>query len=662
MNKVGQVAAIVAAVTGVLGLALLVVLEREQIGELELFDTMRRSATDDATVLVAKLRNDKEGRYTEDLLQWIKQQGYQYFELGRSWREEESADKAVEEREEALNRSRSLALLEGYVGANGTLIRLWAKGRHTSEENNFGPDTSDLAELRVALEKVMVQGMQYEAWLGGPRIGNDEEYERLREKARQTRKQLREESYQKSADFVIAYIENIRADTNGEEGAQEAALGIYARLLAGAEEERERLALLVNLGIAEFRVAKQESSQEAADAAMHMWHEAEQIAADNGLLEEWAISRIFQTEAELLVYETHGNRELLSSALKRQIETSMDTQGALSLGTMRSVFSWLTRADEARYKLFETEGCLQTGEHRRGEKYDGIIGTCAGLEEIRWTEQEYREREARTERWSGIARAAGDETTVAHLIGVRSDQLRKRGLRENSPGLLITSFEGTHEFRTRAGIIDEGILEGELIIRSSEAVALIELEASLALACADLDYMKKLTKEIGVAELWCRQDNKQHCEARQVWRHDIIAALEYGIASWETPSMAQVDQTEPLEDKTAEIWRHAVWVRDKGAELAQSESLCPNRPQGIAEREEQRDTNRVNERTLAYERIPRTVTCVLSPQLSMIAPSLPSNAEKVEEWRGQVKAWIEESRVQFQRDVQTIKECEGEPW
>ena len=68
----------------------------------------------------------------------------------------------------------------------------------------------------------MVQGMQYEAWLGGPRIERDEEYERLRERARQTRKQLREERYQKSANFIIAYIENIRADKIGEEGAQEA--------------------------------------------------------------------------------------------------------------------------------------------------------------------------------------------------------------------------------------------------------------------------------------------------------------------------------------------------------------------------------------------------------------------------------------------------------
>ena len=143
MNKISQIAAIVAAVAGVSVLALHLVLQRGEIGELELFDPLRGSATADTTVLVAKLRNDKEGRYTEDLLEWIRQQGYQYFKLGRNWREEERADEALEEREEALNRSQSLALVEGYVGANGALIRLWAKGRRTSEEQNFDPDHSD---------------------------------------------------------------------------------------------------------------------------------------------------------------------------------------------------------------------------------------------------------------------------------------------------------------------------------------------------------------------------------------------------------------------------------------------------------------------------------------------------------------------------------------
>lgn len=656
MNKVSQLAAIVAAITGVLILALHLILQQEQISELELFDSVRRSDSSDATVLVAKLRNDKESRYTEDLLQWLKQQGYQYYELGRSWREEKNLHEAIEEREEALNKNQSLALVEGYVGANGALIRLWAKGRRTSEEQNLGSDHSDLKALKVSLEKVMVQGMQYEAWLGGPHLGNDEKYERLRERARQTRKHLTEEQHQKFADFVIAYIENIRADKRGEEGAQQAALGIYTRLLAEAEEEMERLALLVNLGIAQFRIAKQERSPEAAKEAMRMWHEAEQIAAENGLLDEWARVRIFQTEAELLIFEIRDNGELLYSALKRQMETSIDTQGALSLGTMDSVFTWLARAEEARRELSQREECAHGIEHRREMKTDGTIEACSGIEEIRWAEEEYSDREARTKRWLGMARAAGEETTVAHLTGVRANQLRERGLRENDPGLLITSFEATHEFRTRAGIIDEGIPEGELPIGIPHVDVLVEHEAWLALACADVNYMNRLHEEIEVAELWCRQGNEQHCTTRQAWRHNILAALEYGIASWEMSRQAREDQTQVLEDRTEAIWRHAEWVREKGAKLAQSESLCPNRPQGIAEREQQRENDRISERTLDYQKIPRTKKCVLPPMLPMIAPSVPSDAEKVENWRRDVGAWIEESREQFQRDVQTIKD------
>ena len=664
VRKVSQLSAIVAAVTGILILALHLLLEREAIRELELFDSFRRSATSDVTVLVAKLRNDKEGRYTEDLLQWLKQRQYPHFELGRRWAEDKGANEAEEDREEALNRSQSLALVEGYVGANGALLRLWAKGRRTSEEQNFGPNQSESKALQAALEKVMVQGMQYEAWLHGPRIGNDEEYERLRERARQTRKFLTEEKYLNSADFIIAYIENIRADKEGEEGPQQAAVGIYERLLAGTEEETERLALLVNLGIARFRVAKQERSIEVAEVAMRMWQEAEQLAAKIGMLDEWATARMFQSEAELLIYDIGDNAELLSSAVKRQMETSIDTQGALSLGTMESVIIWLDRADEARFEFAQRQGCVHGIENKREMGDARSIGECSGFEEIRWTEQEYRDREARTERWLGIARAAGDEATVAHLTGVRADLLRDRGLRENDPGVLITSFEATHEFRTRAGIIDKEIPQGELIIGIPQVVALVEHAAWLALACADLDYMKRLQKEVEVAELWCRRGDEQHCAARQAWRQDVVEALEYGIESWEIPNSAKADQTELQENRMERIWKHAAWVREKGANLAQSESLCPNRPQGITEREEQRENDRINERTLAYQKIPRTKSCVLSPRLSTIAPSLPPEGGKVEveEWRRSVRAWIEDSRTQFQRDVQTIKECEGEPW
>ncbi|MCY4361393.1 MAG: hypothetical protein OXE42_04280 [Gammaproteobacteria bacterium] len=658
MGKASQVATIMGAVIGLCTFVLLVVLEKQHISEWEMWDIFRRGATEDATILIAKLRNDKEGRYTEDLLQWVKQQGIQYYELGRSWKGDEDAEK----REQALSRTQSLALVEGYVGSDGAVIRIWAKGGRTSEERNFGRGKDDPDNLVDSLEKIMVQGMRYEAWLGRARMGNDEEYEGLRERARQTRKQMKGEKRQEEVDFIIAYIENIRADKKGEGEAQKAAIGIYTRLLAQVQDETERIPLLVNLGIAEFREARREGSEKAAEAAIRRWNEAERIAEERGLIDEWATTRTFQTEAELLIREIRGNNERAITALKRQIETFEDTQGILSESTTLMVMTWLTKVDGVRNESHITEECFPRKGDRRATQNTTMHSTCLAVEEIQWTEEEYKTREARTNRWLGIARAAGDEITVTSLVGVRADLLRNRGLRENNPGLLITSFEGTHQYRTRAGIIDEGVAEGELVIGISQMVVLVELEASLALACADLEYMKKLTKEIRVSELWCRQGSIENCEARQEWRRNVIAALEYGSASWEMHKSGHGGQQMVLEDDTAEIWRHAAWVRDKGAELAYAESLCPNRPQGITENEEQRENSKINERTRAYQKIRRTSKCTLPRQLLTTAPSLPSDVGNIEEWRESIGEWINTNRRQFQEDIQTIKACEGEPW
>ena len=112
MGKVSQVATIVAAVIGLFTFVLLVALERQQISEWEMWDIFRRGATEDATILIAKLSNDEEGRYTEDMLQWVKQQGKQYYELGRSWKGKEEGDEDAENREQALSRTHSLAVAQ----------------------------------------------------------------------------------------------------------------------------------------------------------------------------------------------------------------------------------------------------------------------------------------------------------------------------------------------------------------------------------------------------------------------------------------------------------------------------------------------------------------------------------------------------------------------
>ena len=326
---------------------------------------MRRSHSEDVTVLVAKLRNDNEGRYTEDIFQWLKQQGKKYNEWGRSWNTENRDEGYVENLNKALNRTQSLALLEGYVGADGAIVRIWAKGGKVSEEINFSGGEHELEKLENALEMMMSEGMTYEAWLHRARIGDDHEYGRLLERVQQTRRQMTIEKWQNEADFIRAYVENIRADKKGEKEAQQATLGIYKRLLAEVGEEDDRMRILVNLGIAELRTAKQEGSTDAAMMAIRRWQEAEQISASRGKIDEWARVRNFQTEAELLIDEIYGDYKGVISALKRQIETLEDTQLLLTETTALEVNTWLVKADTSEEQI---TGSIWMYMEKKGER------------------------------------------------------------------------------------------------------------------------------------------------------------------------------------------------------------------------------------------------------------------------------------------------------
>ena len=259
------------------------------------------------------------------------------------------------------------------------------------------------------------------------------------------------------------------------------------------------------------------------------------------------------------------------------------------------------------------------------------------LENSQWSEKEYREREERIDRWLGIARKAGDELTVAGLAGIRANLLRHRGLQEKNPGLLISSFEATHEFRSRFGIIDEQVRKGDLIIGAPLVAGLLELEVSLALACADLKYMEKLVREIRDAELWCRRGDLEHCEAKKNWRRDIVSVLEYGISSWEKTETEKVVHMDDSDEFILKIWRHALWVRKNGAELAGKEPLCPNRPQGIAEGKDDRGNNEINKRTNSLQKIQRMSGCMMPKRMLTLAPNLPSSVGQMEKWRKEVR-------------------------
>ena len=436
-------------------------------------------------------------------------------------------------------------------------------------------------------------------------------------------------------------------------GAHEQAVAIYERLLKEARDPAARLPLLVNLGIADLRVARRESSVEAATAAIEKWSDAEHIAADLGYIGAWAQVRAFQSEADLLVAGIQRLDERRLSAAKRQLETIQDTQGILSEGRMANMELWWSQAIQPQNSGgmdgLESTSSPTLMEVRR--KYDSIS----------WTDQEYQAREDRIDRWMSIFRAEGDVQVVANLVGIWADLLRARGLRENDPGVLIASFEGTHEFQTRMGIVDTGVAKGELIIRIPEVVEAVELEASLALACADPNYIETLIEEIGVAELWCRRSSAEHCDFRRDWRFNVVAALEYGAASWEPAALSQDKEPPESEGPVEEVWRHATWARSTGARLAQDQTLCPNRPLGIAE-SKGRHHRQVDERTRAFQKLPHSSNCVLPRRTAATIPSLPAESAKMEKWRQDVEEWIREARLRFEDDVRAIKSCEGEPW
>ena len=115
---------------------------------------------------------------------------------------------------------------------------------------------------------------------------------------------------------------------------------------------------------------------------------------------------------------------------------------------------------------------------------------------------------------------------------------------------------------------------------------------------------------------------------------------------------------EPGSERVWSLARHAKkWIESGRG----NESLCPNRPQGITEREEDRKEKTVNKRTQKYQGVERTIGCKLQEREWIIAPNLPARHDEMARWREEVAEWIDQSYKQVDLDIQTIRECEGEP-
>ena len=524
-RKVGitTISAVIAAITGVVGLLLAVAIDITPVREWEIWDFVRLEREGPALV-VARLRNDEESRHTEELLGWIEITGKDYEELGRTWKRETDIREGQKKRRRLFERTDGLVLLEGYVGPGGAVLQMWGKGANEGREASFGETVEERKETERKLDEVIVHALKYEATEKALRMGDDDEYAKFKRRLKRIHQQVSDRATKRGVDFTTAYVENIRADKEGSEEKGQRAIRIYKTLLENPENDSEKATVLTNLGIAEFREARKEGKADSARRAIERWKEAERLAEDRGWVELWVKARNFQTEGELWIEGRNQDGEMPTQAWKRQVETNEDTHGVIDEWTSLTIATWLEQARRAAVENGEAD-C----ESERKREEGGEANECKVKPEWRWSRKDHERRLQRTERWINWARNDGDEAREVGLIGIRADLLRKRGIQTKEPSLLISSFAGTHEYRTRLGIVDPEIKKGELLLIIDPVLAMVELEAKIALICADRQYIETLVTEIGRARLLCRRSSTIACEGRPNWKRNLVKALGYAI-------------------------------------------------------------------------------------------------------------------------------------
>ena len=660
-ERITTIAAVVAATTGVAGLFLAIAIDTSPVRDWEIWDWLRIEGKEDTTLVVARLRNDNESRYTEELLEWIDEGGKQYEELGRTWKRQKDIREGQRKLRKLFERTAALVLVEGYVGPEGTVLQMWGKGASKATEVHFSRTEEDRTEAMRRLDEVVVSALQTEATEKALRMGEDPEYTKMQRRLKQAHQEVGNREAKRGVEFATAYVENIRADKKGSEEKGQRAIRIYESLLQYPENDKEKAMILTNLGIAEFRVARTKGKAEAAKKAIQRWSEAERLATDAGWVAIWISSRNFQTEGELWIEQRNRDGRMAIQAWKRQVETLADTHTVIGELTALKIQMWLERARKAAIQNSD-DGCKFEPELIVGDiEIEGRSGDgCEQPTRWQWSRADFERRLKRTERWINLARREGHDAREVGLIGVRANLLRNRGIETKEPALLISSFAGTHEFRTRTGIIDQEIEKGELVLIIDPVLRMVELEAEIALTCADRQYIETLVTEIGGAQLWCPRSSPVECNGRPNWKNSLVAALEFAIGQ-RMGRTTEENIDEHWGTGSKRVWSLAEHAKEWIESGRVKGSLCPNRPQGITESEEDTKEKIVNMRTRKYQRVERTVMCKLPERDWTVAPNVPVRHDEMARWRQEIDRWIDRSYKEVDQDVQTIRECEGEP-
>ena len=550
--------------------------------------------------------------------------------------------------------------MEGFVGGSGVTLNLWPKGQARPMEHVFHQDVGPQSGFVSLLERALVKAITNEAWAERSALMEEHTYARILGRARDVRRRVKGDIAKLDADFVIAYIAGVRADgPHGEQDA-ETTVRIYRHLLEHAEQPERRIPVLVNLGIAEFSLAKRRVDLEGVRRAMSLWTEAERLADDLGHIGSWVTVRSWQTEGDLFLHSVLGDSETIAVALKRQVETVEDTQALVSDSVLFRGTTFLNRVTRAWAAIYGPPGCSTIPTRLIAFRDVVSERRCGGVGSITWTRQDYDRRRNRVERWTDASRESGRLSLLPGFAGVRANLLRAQGLESNDTGLLVSSFADQQESRTWARVLDEGVHDDPLELGILPVYAFADIEVNLSLACLDRPYMRMLADRIAAADLWCDRVGRERCQVRRAWRTDIVAALRYALAiSGPTnPDSAFVPRLPSV--ATSEVWNRAKWVRDEGVKLSRLGSLCPNRPPGLGETRVVRQNTAVEARVSQLREIRFPSRCSLPPRDWSLAPSLYAFTGG-SGWNRGVSEWIDVNAERVARDVQAIRACAGHP-
>ena len=578
-EKVRDVWGALGAGAAIVGVVLLVTLEKDDIGKWEMWDRWR-AKKEGATVLVVNLEHDQEGERTQEVVDWLEETGKIVSKLGRPWNVQHDISDEKASRRKALDEYKTLILVTGHVAGHKTRLEIWPAGRKREQRVTIVSGEVDGAEEAIEeLERTMARVLTVQAWEDAKKIGDDVAYDALTDRIKNVRRQMESSGGKSELDFMRAYVERRRAEMTGDSESWRRASNLYRRALDATGQSAEQLLIKADFGEATALKGRSTEDTRAVTDGIRLLVEAEREADAVANIEIWSAVRNNQTASELWLMEKEAAKPELGRLEHRQWTTWVDTRGVVSAGTSaRTAQLW----QETRRRMGKESGESCNVAWEGGQDEDDTMA-CRQQEKFGDSTETYHDRRERLERWIDRWREEGRRAEVV-LVGLRSDLLREEGIRRLAPHLLIESFEGTNEFRIKYGIVDRKIHEGELELGIPSVLQMAETEVQLALVCADGLYQRILLREVGKAKIWCPRGPADLCKDRIEWHKAMTQGVGYAISGLLIGDEYSVDESRIQDERRLGTWQDlGSWARKRSQYGKEHQDLCPNRPQGITE-------------------------------------------------------------------------------